>query len=107
MKANLTFKISLLIILNLRMGIISKFGNHLSQPYITLQKNQISFSTERHQRDSHEIFNFNAHKSRNSGHLSMPRWIYLATTMPSLTILGMVLFLSIINVRKDLPRFTG
>ena len=29
-----------------------------------------------------------AYKSRKSGQLSVPRWIYLATTIPTLTVLG-------------------
>ena len=49
-----------------------------------------------------------AYKSRKSGQLSVSRWIYLTTTIPTLTILGWELLLSIINdLRKDLPRFTG
>ena len=44
-RVNQTFKISSLIILNLVMGLTSKFGNHSSQPYLILpkkKKNQIS-----------------------------------------------------------------
>ena len=41
MKANQTFKISSLIILNLIMSLTSKFGNRSFQPYLTSQK-QIS-----------------------------------------------------------------
>ena len=42
----------------------------------------------------------------------MPRWIYLATTIPTLTILGMGIIVDYyklrkINVREDLPRFIG
>ena len=35
---------------------------------------------------------FSAYKSRKSDQLSMPKWIYLATTTPTLTILGVGVF---------------
>ena len=41
-----------------------------------------------------------AYKSRKSGQLSMPRWIYLITTIPTLTILGVGILLYFINVRR-------
>ena len=49
----------------------------------------------------------NAYKSRKSGKHSVPRWTCLTTTIPTLTILGVEILLSFINIRKNLPRFTG
>ena len=63
------------------MDLTSKFGNLC----LILQK-QISL-----QRDTKEIpmrhLILTAYKSRKLGHLSVPRWIYLGTTIPTLTML--------------------
>ena len=42
-----------------------------------------------------------AHKSNKSGQLSMPRWIYLATTMPTLTIIGVGIIPVYYKCRKN------
>ena len=59
MKENWTFKISLLVILNLLMGLTSKFGINSSQPGLILQKKQVCLQYWKTQKNSHEMFNFN------------------------------------------------
>ena len=89
MKANQTFKISSLIILNLIMGLTSTFGNCSSQLCLISQKHIPAVLKDT--RDSHELFNFNCLQLRKLGKLSVPRSIYLVTTIPTLTILGMII----------------
>ena len=80
--------ISSLIMLNLIIGLTSKSGNGSSQQYLTSQKTD-SPAVLKDIKDIPMIHSIlTAYISRKSGQLSVTRWIYLATTMPTLTILG-------------------
>ena len=70
------------------MALASKFGTSSSQPCLISPK-QISLHFWKTKRETHETLNLTAYKSIKSGQLSLPRWIYLAITIPTLTAWGM------------------
>ena len=87
-KSRSTFKISSLIIFK------SQHGSNLQiwKPFISTVLNFTKTDIPAALQDSKEIpmrhLILNAYKSRKSCQLSVPKWIYLATTIPTLTILG-------------------
>ena len=64
------------------------FGKHWSQPCLISQKNRYPRSIGRHQRNSHETLIFHCLQIDKIGQHSVPRWIYLAITIPTLTVVG-------------------
>ena len=72
------------------MGLTPKSGKHSSQPCLISQKKTDILAELK---DTKEIpiqnLILTAYKSRKSGQLSVPRRIYLATAIPTLSILGL------------------
>ena len=87
MKANQTFKTRLLIILNLIMGLTSKFGNQLSQMCLISQKYNPAGLKDTKEIPMRNLI-LTSYTSRKPGHLPVPRWLYLTTTLPILTFSG-------------------
>ena len=88
-KLNLSRSVCLLIILNLIIGLTSKFGKHSSQLHAIFTPKPDIPAVLKDMKDipmRHLILP--AYKSRSAGQISVPRWMYLATTIPTLTMLG-------------------
>ena len=104
--ADWTFKISLFIILNVIMGLTSKFENYSSQLCLLSQKHIPAVLKDTKEIPMRHII-LTMYKSRKSGQLSVPRWIPCYHNTYINYFRGGNYCVSIINVRKDLPRFTG
>ena len=81
------------------------------KPFISTMPNFTKTDIPAVLKDTKEIpmryFILTDYKSRKSGQLSVPRWIYLATTIATLTILGVGIIAVYYKCKKHLPRFVG
>ena len=95
MKANQTFKITLLKTFRNMMALRLKFGNHSQQPSLILPKSDIPEMLKDTKKIPMRHLILSVFNSRKLGRNPEHKWIYLAITLSALILLGLGLTLGI------------